>query len=65
LLGMLHDMGSLVLYSKLPELSKEILIRCKEDKENLFEMELETLGISHARIGAYLLREWGTPEKDL
>lgn len=61
LLGMLHDIGSLVLYSKLPEVSKEILVRCKEDKENLFDVELELLGMSHARIGAYVLREWGLP----
>jgi HD-like signal output (HDOD) protein len=61
LLGMLHDIGSLVLYSKLPDVSKEILVRCKEDKENLFEVELELLGMSHARIGAYVLREWGLP----
>lgn len=61
LLGMLHDMGSLVLYSKLPDVSKQILVRCKEDKENLFDVELELLGMSHARIGAYVLREWGLP----
>jgi HD-like signal output (HDOD) protein len=61
LLGMLHDIGSLVLYSKLPEISKEILVRCKGDKENLFDVELELLGMSHARVGAYVLREWGLP----
>ena len=61
LLGMLHDIGSLVLYSKLPEMSKEILVRCKGDKENLFDVELELLGMSHARVGAYVLREWGLP----
>ena len=61
LLGMLHDIGSLVLYSKLPEVSKQILVRCKEDKENLFDIELELLGMIHARVGAYVLREWGLP----
>jgi HD-like signal output (HDOD) protein len=63
LLGMLHDMGSLVLYSQLPEVSKEILVRCKNNKENLFGVELELLGMTHARIGAYLLKEWGLPQK--
>ncbi|MBC8288284.1 MAG: HDOD domain-containing protein [Nitrospinae bacterium] len=63
LLGMLHDIGSLVLYSKLPEVSREILVRCKEEKENLFDLELELLGMSHARVGAYLLKEWGLPKK--
>ena len=62
LLGMLHDMGSLVLYNKLPELSMEILVRCKENKENLSDVEVELLGMSHARIGSYLMKEWGLPQ---
>lgn len=62
LLGMLHDMGSLVLYSKLPEMSKKLLLRCKENKENLSDVEVEMLGMSHARIGAHLMREWGLPQ---
>jgi HD-like signal output (HDOD) protein len=63
LLGMLHDMGSLVLYTQLPEVSKEILIRCKNNKENLSDVEIELLGMSHARVGAHLMKEWGLPQR--
>jgi HD-like signal output (HDOD) protein len=63
LLGMLHDMGSLVLYSQLPDVSKEILLRCKENKETLQDVEMELVGMSHARIGAFLLKEWGLPKQ--
>ena len=63
LLGMLHDMGSLVLYTKLPEASREVLVRCKRNKENLSDVEIELLGMSHARVGAHLMKEWGLPQR--
>lgn len=62
ILGMLHDMGSLVFYSKLPEVAKKFLIRCKENKENLSDVEVELLGMSHATVGAHLMKEWGLPQ---
>ena len=56
--GMLHDIGSLILFKESPEDAKKILLRCKESGENLFKVEKEILGYDHAEVGALLLSEW-------
>jgi len=61
LAGMLHDIGSLIIYKKFPEKAEEILERCKNKKENLFDVEREIFGVSHARVGGELLKGWGLP----
>ncbi len=61
LAGMLHDIGSLVIYKKFPEESIKVLERCKQNKEYLFDVEREVFGSSHARVGGELLKGWGLP----
>jgi len=61
--GMLHDIGSLILFKEAPEDAKKILLRCKESGENLFKVEKEILGYDHAEIGAMLLSEWKLSER--
>ncbi len=61
LVGILHDIGCLVIYNKFPRESEDILRRCKYDKEDLFTVELEVLGFTHAKIGGRLLRHWNLP----
>ena len=63
LAGMLHDIGSLIIFKKSPEESKKILLRCQESGENLFKVEKEVLGYDHAEVGALLLTEWKLPER--
>ena len=61
--GMLHDIGSLILFKESPEDAKKILLRCKESGENLFKVEKEVLGYDHAEVGALLLTEWKLSER--
>ena len=61
--GMLHDIGSLIVFKESPEESKKILMRCKESEEHLFKVEKEVLGYDHAEVGALLLTEWKLPER--
>lgn len=61
LAGMLHDIGSLIVYKKFSSASEKILKRCKENKECLFNVELEIFGVSHAKVGGKLLKGWGLP----
>ena len=56
--GMLHDIGSLIIFKESPEDAKKVLMRCKESGENLFKVEKEILGYDHAEVGALLLAEW-------
>jgi len=59
--GMLHDIGSLVIYKKFPDKATEVLERCRSHKENLLKVELEVFGASHAKVGCQLLKGWGLP----
>jgi putative nucleotidyltransferase with HDIG domain len=59
--GLLHDIGSLFLASKMPDDFCAVLSLTSEKGCQTFEAEEELLGTSHAEIGAYLLRLWGIP----
>ncbi|MBT3922686.1 MAG: HDOD domain-containing protein [Nitrospina sp.] len=61
LAGMLHDIGSLIIYKKFPSEAEKILSRCNKNEEHLFDVELEIFGSSHARVGGELLKGWGLP----
>jgi len=59
--GLLHDIGRLVMYLKLPGLMCELLERHETGGQSLFLMETEILNYSHADIGARLLELWNLP----
>lgn len=61
--GMLHDIGSLIIYKETPDEAKKILLRCKESGESLFKTEKDAFGYDHAEVGALLLTEWKLPER--
>jgi HD-like signal output (HDOD) protein len=59
--GMLHDIGRLVLYTKLTDISREILLEAKTNRKLLYEAERERLGFTHAVVGGVLLQTWKLP----
>jgi HD-like signal output (HDOD) protein/CheY-like chemotaxis protein len=59
--ALLHDVGRLVLASKMPDVFCSVLSRVSDGKCQIFEVEEELIGTSHAEIGAYLLGLWGIP----
>jgi HD-like signal output (HDOD) protein/CheY-like chemotaxis protein len=59
--ALLHDVGRLILASKMPDMFCSVLSRTSERKCEIFEAEEELLRTSHAEIGAYLLGLWGIP----
>lgn len=60
-MGMLHDIGRLVIYLKLPELSRDILLVTGGDDSILTAVEEEMLGFTHMVVGEELLRRWKLP----
>jgi putative nucleotidyltransferase with HDIG domain len=60
--GLLHDIGSLVLYNRLPEVMRDILLVSEGDEQALWRNEKEQLGFSHTELGALLLELWNIPE---
>lgn len=60
--GILHDLGQLILATHLPQQLDAALEAVTVRQVPLFEIERETIGASHAEVGAYLLGLWGLPD---
>jgi HD-like signal output (HDOD) protein len=60
--GLLHDLGSLLIFQHMPEFGKQILHESGNDRIGRFASEYALLGYSHADISAKLLKNWGLPE---
>lgn len=58
--GLLHDIGTLILEKSFPKdfarIRKEV-----ERGESLIDLEEETWGTNHARVGQFLLEQWNIP----
>lgn len=59
--GILHDIGTLVLATRVPASFAETLKASAAQKRPLSVVEAEVHGVTHAEIGAYLLGLWGLP----
>jgi len=61
--GLLHDIGQLVLYRTLPDLSRQTLEACLDSSDELEpqEVEREIIGFDHAEVGSELARSWSLP----
>lgn len=58
--ALMHDVGQLVLYHQLPEVSTRILQEVQKGRAQ-DESEHEALGFTHAEVGALLLERWNLP----
>ncbi|HVO65725.1 MAG TPA: HDOD domain-containing protein [Syntrophales bacterium] len=59
--GIIHDIGRLVIFKKIPETAREMILRCKDSKEPLYEVEKEVLGFDHSDLGRLLAQSWNLP----
>jgi putative nucleotidyltransferase with HDIG domain len=57
--GMFHDLGKLILVTNFQEAYQQILTEAGKTRQNLWDLEIEQFGTSHAEIGAYLMGLWG------
>lgn len=60
--ALLHDIGKLVLATRLPREFERTLRAARERAVPLYTVEEELLGIGHAEVGAHLLDLWGLPK---
>jgi len=60
--GILHDLGQLILATHLPKQFDVALEAGTARNVPLFTTERETIGATHAQLGAYLLGLWGLPD---
>lgn len=59
--GLLHDIGSLLIYQQLPHEASDIIIRSKAQGICIRDLEEEVLGFDHAEVGGALLQAWELP----
>jgi putative nucleotidyltransferase with HDIG domain len=61
--GLLHDIGHLVMYNRLPDLSRQALEVCLDGADELEtqEAEQEIFGFDHAELGGELAQRWALP----
>lgn len=60
--GVMHDIGSLVLYHQRPDAMRDILMVADGDEEVLYQSELERFHFSHAGVAAHMMDQWQLPE---
>ena len=60
--GILHDIGRLVLYKKMPHAAAEAIYYAQSNGIPLYAAEEEVMGFSHPLVGGLLLRAWKFPD---
>ena len=60
--GLLHDVGWLVLFHEVPDPTRRVLEEARGDWDNLHRLEKEILGLTHAEVGAEILKAWDLPD---
>lgn len=61
LAGLLHDVGQLILAFGLHEEYADVIAQAKQQNLQVWQVEQEVFGATHADVGAYLLALWGLP----
>lgn len=61
-IGLLHDIGKLVMQVQLTEAARQAIYQCRQDGHALYQTEQTLIGFDHAAVGGALLRAWKLPE---
>lgn len=61
--GLLHDIGELVIFNRLPAQAKEALelVLDSQDEIPVYAAERQVLGFDHAEVGGEMARAWKLP----
>jgi putative nucleotidyltransferase with HDIG domain len=60
--GIMHDIGSLIIYNRVPDVARALLVQANGSESALYELENTMLDTSHAQIGGLLLEAWMLPK---
>jgi HD-like signal output (HDOD) protein len=60
--GLLHDIGALVMFTRAPEKSKDLLLIAQGDEQALAYGEQQEFGFNHADLGGMLATLWNLPD---
>ena len=61
--GLLHDIGELVIFNRLPEQAKQalLLVLDSQDEIAVYQAERQIIGFDHGEVGGELARQWHLP----
>lgn len=62
-IGLLHEIGRLILFIKYPQESKLIVNQAQAENRSLLEVERSTFNIDYGKVGQALMAEWNLPIK--
>lgn len=60
--GLLHDVGSLLIYNRVPETARDLILAARGNEGILHRTEQKALGFSHAELGGMMLDQWHLPD---
>lgn len=61
IMGLLHDLGKVILDQYFPDEFSQIVQRAKENNTLIIDAEKDVLGISHPLVGAVVAEGWSLP----
>ena len=59
--GILHDIGTIIIFNNFPDLALESLRVMREKKISQSDAEKEVIGFTHEAAGAFLVSKWNFP----
>jgi putative nucleotidyltransferase with HDIG domain len=61
--GLLHDIGELIIFNRLPEQAKDSLLLVLDHVDDfpVYQAERQIIGFDHAQVGGELARQWNLP----
>lgn len=61
LAGILHDIGRLLMLTKIPDLAREAIMQARQEGALLYAAEAQRIGFDHAAVGNALVTQWKLP----
>ena len=61
-LGLLHEIGHLVMYAQIPELMQGLFLELQESYKPLHQLERETIGFDYGQLSSEIMQLWHLPE---
>ncbi|MCB1194799.1 HDOD domain-containing protein [bacterium] len=62
-IGLLHDVGKLILSSYINEHMQDMISTLIECRGDIIEAENRLVGITHPEVGSYIAKEWKFPDQ--
>lgn len=61
-LGLLHEIGHIVMYAKIPDQMQDVLLTAQSDNKPLYLLEREKIGFDYGQIGSEIMQLWNLPK---